>query len=356
MELVNYQCPNCGAGLKYDPASGKFRCEYCLAEFTEEEMTAAEKETGNQAGKETEKLTEKEEEKEAGTQAVYTCPNCGAELVTDETTAASFCYYCHSPVILSGRLSGEFLPDYVIPFSFDREKAMEIFSGWIRMKKLLPRDFFSESQIEKFSGVYFPYLIYSCRVEGSVKAEAETQRVWTMGNTRYTEHKKYQVEREGELEVRHLARNALSRNNRDLVEGILPFDMEKMLPFHTGYLSGFLAEKRDMDSSGFEPQVREEVSSYTAENLKASMTGYNSVRILDQKMEIRDPSWKYALFPVWTMTYRDPKKGKIYYFTMNGQTGKINGELPVDQRKLALLFAGVFLPVFLFLLMGGWFL
>ena len=294
MALVNYKCPNCGGGLKFDPATQSFECEYCLSSFTEQEM---------------EELAKKAEEKAGASPAVVcTCPNCGAELVAEETTAAAFCYYCHSPVIVSGRLSGEFLPDYVIPFALDRKRALEIFSGWI----------------------------------------------WTAGNIRYTEHKKYQVERAGELDVKNMARNALSRADHELVEGVLPFDMEKLEPFRMEYLSGFQAEKRDMDSHTYTNEVEAEVRAYAEENLRGSMGGYDSVRVKDQSVEIRNASWKYALLPVWVMTYRDRKKDKLYYFAMNGQTGKINGELPVDKGKLAALFGAVFVPVFLFLLAGGW--
>ncbi len=340
MALVNYKCPNCGGGLKFDPATQSFECEYCLSSFTEQEM---------------EELAKKAEEKAGASPAVVcTCPNCGAELVAEETTAAAFCYYCHSPVIVSGRLSGEFLPDYVIPFALDRKRALEIFSGWIGKKKFLPRAFFSESQIEKFTGVYFPYLMYSCQAEGKMTAEAEKLRIWTAGNIRYTEHKKYQVERAGELDVKNMARNALSRADHELVEGVLPFDMEKLEPFRMEYLSGFQAEKRDMDSHTYTNEVEAKVRAYAEENLRGSMGGYDSVRVKDQSVEIRNASWKYALLPVWVMTYRDRKKDKLYYFAMNGQTGKINGELPVDKGKLAALFGAVFVPVFLFLLAGGW--
>lgn len=98
---------------------------------------------------------------------LYTCPSCGAEIVTDETTAATFCYYCHNPVILSGRLSGEFHPDYVIPFAMEKKRAVEIFEQWMKKKRFVPKAFYSEDQIEKISGVYFPYMLYSCRAEGS---------------------------------------------------------------------------------------------------------------------------------------------------------------------------------------------
>ena len=167
---ITYKCPNCGGGLQFDPDKQKYACEYCLSEFTQEELErlspeASADQTGfpsaGMAGEET-----PENRKMEGTPVLYTCPSCGAEIVTDETTAATMCYYCHNPVILSGKLSGEYNPDYVIPFQLDREKATAIFSQWMKKKRYVPKAFYSEDQIQKMSGVYFPYLMYSCRVEG----------------------------------------------------------------------------------------------------------------------------------------------------------------------------------------------
>lgn len=343
MALMSYKCPNCGGGLKFDPVSQKLKCEYCLASFTEDDMKRLEAE-------------EAKKREDGGSAAVYTCPSCGAEIVTDETTAATFCYYCHNPVVLSGRLSGEFLPDYVIPFAVDKKKAREIFLGWIGKKKFVPRSFFSEDQIEKMTGVYFPYLMYSCTVEGKLTAEAERMNSWVTGNIRYTEHKRFKVERSGELDVKNVTRNALSKSNRELIEAVLPFDMEKLQPFSMSYLSGFQAEKRDMDEAGFTPEVEEEVKNYTFQNLQSSISGYSSVNVKDSDMRIRDPNWKYALLPVWVMTYRDRGKDTTYYFAMNGQTGKTCGKLPVDKGKLTALFLSVFVPVSALILIGGWFL
>lgn len=357
MAAVTYKCPNCDSGLKFDPASQKFKCDYCLSEFTKEELDRLEK-AGTAASEE---AMETVPEGPAGSEqkpgaVVYTCPSCGAEIVTDETTAATFCYYCHNPVVLSGRLSGQFLPDYVLPFAVDRDQAMKIFLNWIGKKKFVPRDFFSKDQIEKFTGVYFPYLMYSCKVEGKLTAEAEKNRVWVAGNMQYTEHKKYQVAREGELDVKNVARNALKKSNRELIEAVLPYDLEQLKPFEMGYLSGFQAEKRDMERDAFVAEIEAEVRQYTLENLKNSVDGYSSVQIRDSEATIQDPQWQYALLPVWALTYQDKRRKKTYYFAMNGQTGKICGKLPVDKGKLAMLFAGVFFPVFVFLMIGGWFL
>lgn len=383
MASMSYKCPNCGGGLKFDPASQKFKCEYCLSVFTEEEMRKIGEEARARAGAEppaadqepgagptgpwaavTDGWPGQSGSEESGADGrpgqsgavVYTCPNCGAEIVADPTTAATFCYYCHNPVVLSGRLSGEFLPDYVIPFSMDKKEATRRFLDWVGKKKFIPKDFFSEEQIEKLSGIYFPYLLYSCQVDGKLNAEAEQNRTWMAGNIRYTEHKKYQVERAGCLDVKNLTRNALSKSNKELVEGVLPFDMEKLQPFEMGYLSGFQAEKRDMDSQVFTPEAEQEVREYTVWNLRNAIDGYASVNVKNSDTRIRDARWQYALLPVWVLTYRDRPGDKMYYFAMNGQTGKIWGRLPVDRRKLAGLFAGVFIPVFAFLMIGGWFL
>lgn len=121
----------------------------------------------------------------------------------------------------------------------DKKKATGIFLDWIKKKKYIPDDFFSKDQIEKFSGVYFPYLMYSCKVDGKIQAEGEKNRTWVTGNIRYTEHKKYRMERAGQLDVKNVTRNALKKNNSALVEDVLPFDMEKLQPFDMGYLSGF---------------------------------------------------------------------------------------------------------------------
>ena len=59
---------------------------------------------------------------------------------------------------------------------------------------------------------------------------------------------------------------------------------------------------------------------------------------------------------MWTLTYNDKARGKIYYFALNGQTGKVWGELPVDNKKLAVLFLGVVLPLLILFLTGGYFL
>lgn len=358
-ETITYKCPNCGGGLQFDPEKQKYACEYCLSEFTQETLDQIKPEAAgaNEAaeGQETETSGMTGQGSEAQHETVlYTCPSCGAEIVTDETTAATFCYYCHNPVILSGRLSGEYNPDYVIPFQIDREKAVAIFSQWMKKKRYVPKAFYSEDQIQKLSGVYFPYLMYSCHVAGELEARADRLRVWVTGQYRYTETQTYEVFREGDMEVNHVARNALKKANRQLVEGVLPFDMKNLARFTPGYLSGFVAERRDMEERDFAEEVKGEVRQFALDSLKGSVGSYDRVSVRRADADLKDERWEYALLPVWTLTYHDQAMNEMYYFTVNGQTGKVCGKLPVDKQKLLILFAEIFFPVLLFMLLVGY--
>lgn len=156
MAAITYKCPNCDGGLVFDPSSQKYHCEYCLSDFTQEELECLSQELVRRKAEHQEpglqgqdsREPERREPGSAGAQPVlYTCPSCGAQIVTDETTAATFCYYCHNPVVLAGRLEGQFRPDYVIPFQIDRQKAEEIFSQWIGRKKYVPETFYNKNRL-----------------------------------------------------------------------------------------------------------------------------------------------------------------------------------------------------------------
>ena len=358
MAVITYKCPNCGGELVFDPASQKYKCEYCVSEFTQrqlEEMTPAEgSERVDDTADEPAFTAEDGEKKNssssrngsAQTAMVYTCPSCGAEVVTDETTAATFCYYCHNPVVLGGRLSGEYLPDKIIPFSIDRKSATEQFLKFVGKKKFVPKAFFNEEQIEKFSGVYYPYWIYDCDTDGWINAEATKVRTWRSGDTEYTETSIFQVERAGDITLKNIPKNALKKSDKALVNGVFPFRLGEAKQFFMFYLSGFLAEKRDMEKQEFTAQLHQETETYSQQILRDSITGYSTVNVQNSRINQRKETWNYLLLPVWVLTYAG-RNGKVYYYTMNGQTGTIRGELPVDYKKLSLfsLVAGLIVAV-----------
>ena len=104
-----------------------------------------------------------------------------------------------------------------------------------------------------------------------------------------------------------------------------------------------LADKYDVsiDESKERADIRCENS--IAELLRNDITGYNTVVERGRKIGLKRGEVKYALLPVWILNTR--WNNTNYMFVVNGQTGKIVGDLPVDKKKLNLIRTGVFAGV-----------
>ena len=344
MATVNYKCPNCAGPLKFNPDKQMFSCEYCMSDFSEEavqQMYAQREQKENSEEKAEQKAPEKARqsgETAAEDAVVYTCPSCGAEVVTTASTAATTCFYCQNPVVLGGRLSGEFKPDKVIPFALTKEL-------------FLPKDFASKKQFEKLTGVYFPYWYIDAGKQANMVATGKKIRTWRSGNKRYTETSTYRLERSGDLIIKNVFERALKSQDREMLQCVHPFDLKQAHPFAMSYLSGFQAEKRDIERSDIQQQVDEEITNYCQTLLKDTMSEYSGIvtEHYDDKTDLE--AWSYTLLPVWIVTYK--YKDKILPFAINGQTGKTYGELPVSKGRLAVLFAIVAVALTVLGLLGG---
>ncbi|WP_195957665.1 TFIIB-type zinc ribbon-containing protein [Enterococcus gallinarum] len=374
MDVITHKCPNCGGALTFDPGDQKFHCSFCLSIFTEAEVTAFEQKqkeaqladgtapenqpiTDDTEPALKEAITEKTEEK-AAQMDLFLCPNCGAEIVTDATTAATYCYFCHNPVVLSGRLSGEFLPNKVLPFAIEKEEATAKFLEWAQKKWFVPRDFFDQAQVEKLTGVYFPYWRIDAELDGQLSGTGTSLRIWRVGEIEYTEHKQFAVSRRGKMRINELIKNALSKNvQQKMVTGVQPFPLDKAVDFRSQYLAGFQAEKRDIEYQALKNEVQQELSGYAENLLSSTVNGYTSFNRTQRNIEITKETNHYVLLPVWLVTYRadDPNKN-IFYYAMNGQTGKVSGVLPISYKRLGFTSAAIFAVIAILGMIGGYFL
>lgn len=350
MATVNYTCPNCAGPLKFNPEKQMFSCEYCMSDFTEKHIQDlyAEKEKKENTAEKQEKKQQEEAKKNTAEKAendntaaqeqpqedavVYNCQSCGAQVVTTASTAATMCFYCQNPVVLGGRLSGEFKPDRVIPFKLSKQKAIDKFLEMCNKKWFLPKDFVSEKHFDKLTGVYFPYWYVDEQRNAQMVAKGEKVRSWTVGDDRYTETKVYELRRTGDLIVKNVFERALKSQDRDMLQCVHPYDLSEAHPFAMSYLSGFQAEKRDIEQKEIAQAVQTRINGYCRQLMKDTASEYSAVQIQSYNDKIDLEKWNYTLLPVWVVTYK--YKGKILPFAINGQTGKTYGELPTSAGKL----------------------
>ena len=350
-EMVSYQCPNCEAALSFDPASGKFVCEYCLSSFTEADLRAVdEKRAQEEAAKRSAESPEEAEKREAERQAAaedycahmeeYACPNCGAVVACEGNTAATECVYCHTPVIHRGKLSGQMRPSKIVPFKYDRKMAEDEFYKFIAHRRFLPKHFFDREQLERMQGVYYPFWVTDADTRAGYEAHATKVRSWRSGDYLYTDTSHFKVVREGEIHFEDLTTSALSEVDKQMLEGVLPFPSDALIDFSMPYLSGFLTKKRDIEQKDLEEGVQSKMRGYAEKMLRDTIKGYATVTRESSGMSVYRENWEYALMPVWLMTYRGRKRS--YTYAMNGYTGKIYGELPVSGKKVLALAGSVF--------------
>ena len=327
---LDNKCPACGAPILYKPNLKKWKCDYCKSEFTLEEMKKYNNASNEKNNIKEEVKKEKQKEKDNTNYYEYNCKDCGAKIIADENTAATFCVYCGNTAILKEKLSGKFAPDMIIPFKNEKEKAIEAFKSLNKGRPLMPNFFNDEKNIEKIKGVYIPFWLYDVKVNGELDATSTTSTTWTVGDTVYTKTDTYRLEREGEMSFNKIPVDGSTRFDNDIMNTIEPFNYSELEEYNHAYLSGFLAEKYDVDEETSFKDAEERSLNSARDTIKDDM-GMGIKTIVNDTLASTKLLTKYVLLPVWMINVK--YKDKFYTFAMNGQTGEFVGNIPVDKKK-----------------------
>lgn len=370
-QVTNYQCPACTGPLHYSAKSGKLACDYCGSSFDVAEIEAlyARKEAEAAAAKQAADAkaeaaqAAKAEAAEAaaasggwdtsdlsrdwGAEAdglrVYSCPSCGAELICDQSTAATACPYCGNPAIVPGQFSGALRPDYILPFRLSKDDAVQALRAHYKGKPFLPRSFTSANHIEQIQGVYVPFWLFDGGAEGAASYRASNTNVYETGDYEITETRHYHVVRAGSLAFEKIPVDASSKMPDDHMDSIEPFDYAQLRPFSTAYLPGYLADKYDVTIDDSRDRADTRCRETLAQALRDTVTGYGACVTEREDIALRRGKVHYALLPVWMLSTK--WRGQDFLFAMNGQTGKLVGDLPTDRGRFWGIFAAIAAPL-----------
>jgi len=330
--LQEYKCPCCGGAIAFDSGTQKMKCPYCDTEF---EVEALESYQNGAASDVEDDMNWGEaaggawKEGEADGLRSFVCKSCGGEIVGDETTAAASCPFCGNPVIMTGQLSGALKPDCIIPFKLDKTAAKAALQKHYGGKRLLPKVFKDQNHIDEIKGVYVPFWLFDADAQASIRYKATRVRTYSDSNYHYKETSCFSVSRGGVLGFERVPVDGSSKMPDELMESIEPFSFSDAVDFKTAYLAGYLADKYDVDEEQSIGRANERIRRSTEEAFAATVEGYTSVVPETSSIKLQGGSVKYALYPVWLLN--TTWNGEKYTFAMNGQTGKMVGDLPVDK-------------------------
>ena len=342
MKTVDHKCPSCNASINYNPKDKNWVCEYCGSKFTLEELEANEKNFESTSVKDSKEL--KEEKQENVEMDEYICQDCGAKIVADKNTAATFCVYCKNTAILKSRLTDKFSPTRIIPFAKTKDDAIKAFQSVGKGKFLMPKEFSDPKNIEEITGVYIPFWLYSCKMKGYVKGTGTKVMMWSDFQYNYTKTDTYNVERNGEYYFENIPVDGSVRFNDAIMNSIEPFNYDELTKFSYSYLSGFLAEKYDVEKDEAKKITIDRAETSTFQNLQAKASGYNTFMPTIKNAEVEEEKIEYVLLPVWMVNIKYNEK--LYTFAMNGQTGKMIGDIPYSKKKAFVFALILFIAIF----------
>ena len=195
----------------------------------------------------------------------------------------------------------------------------------------VPKGFTSEKNIEKIRGIYIPFWLYDIDFNGEIEAEGSHVTTWTVGRTHYTKTDVYKMTRAGYMSYSKVPVDGSTRFDNDLMNSIEPFNYEELVEYNHAFLSGFLAEKYDVEKEECYKEAKDRVIK-SSENKLLERCTYKPAVIKKSEHTENNSEFYYVLLPVYMVNvkYND----KMHTFAMNGQSGKFIGDIPLDKGKV----------------------
>ena len=264
---------------------------------------------------------------------VYTCTSCGAELGLTGVETSSFCAYCGQPTIVFSRMEKCTKPDYIIPFSVTRDQALKLVKNRLNSGLMIPKEV-KEIQVEKTCGIYIPYWLFDASYSDSMVIRTRVKQ----GKTTTTKY--YRVN--CCCNLFYFPMDASRNLNDNSSKKLDPYDYSGIRPFHPSYMSGFYSDRFDMSSDTMTVNATYRAQSMMYEKAKKKVPG--SPQGMDSGAPMFHVKKKYyTMLPAWFLSFKH--EGITYTVMVNGQTGKVAGAVPYDNRKFNIFMTACFLGI-----------
>lgn len=348
MKIVNYKCPNCAGPMRFEIDPQQWVCRYCDSAFSATELDRLLAQVGTEVPERDEVPAYEFDEKDT---AVYICPDCGGRIITAINTAATFCVYCHNPVVVADHLKGEHAPVRILPFKLKKEVFMEELRAICRKKPLLPGTFRHYVRRGEVTGLYVPFWLFSASIYVSVIGTARKVGRLDRAGHKYELTDHYQIVRSATVPFENVPVDASLRMDNELMDALEPYDFTQLEDFSMQYLSGFFAESFDEDATDCTLRFIERTDKAVRTIMADSIKGYTVSDLETVDVRRHDMHHEYVMLPVWVMNVKEGKE--TYTFLMNAQTGKVAGHLPVSARRVGMLFMGFLILLIILTVLFG---
>ncbi len=352
--VSDFTCPQCRATTAYSVADGGLRCAHCgyyeppkrtivgkgaqEFEFTVETLAIASQAHGW-----------------GETRQELRCQNCNARATLPPGRLTHTCPFCGSNRVLQQDAPQDALrPRFLIPFKIEADTCRPIAEKWLGSSWMTPKSL-KQSTVAGFTGIYLPYWTFDTVTQADWKAEVGHQETRRRYNSATKSWESYTVTvwRWESGRVRKFFDDLLvagtARLSRVLLNQLQNYDTHALVAYEPQYLAGFLAQAFDVPLEKAWEEGRETMRAATRDACRGQAST-SQIRNFSMALDFSEESWRYVLAPVYMAVYQ--YDNQPYQVMINGQTGSIAGQRPVDWNKVWLVVGAAVAPGALLTLLG----
>ena len=323
------KCPGCGGEVEFKPGQKKVVCKYCGTKFDPEEKVSDVKTA--------------KENNDTFSGKTYSCTQCGATLMTFDETAVTFCSYCGSQAMIEEKMMKQNNPDFIIPFEKTKEECIAEYKSKVNKALFAPKYMKEDTTIQKFRGIYMPYCVYKVGYNGKTTNKGSK---YSHRSGDYIYYDDYTVTADVNTSYDGISFDLVSKFY-DKFSTSIPYNYKLRKDFNANYLTGFYADTKDVDESVYDSEACE-VAKGDANSKLRKVGGFSKYGCSNPQVPLGVIDKKTGMFPVYFLAIRDKSEKNIHYAVVNGQTGKIALDLPIDFKKY--IFGSLILAVIIWLL------
>jgi len=344
-KVHHYPCPACGADLLYEPKDGFLSCPYC---GHKEAIPTSAAEVQERSFEQYLHIRPEQLSELASNALEVKCQSCGATVSFVPPEVARQCDFCGVQIVAQPKSADPVLaPEGILPFCITRQQADAGLRQWLQSLWFAPNALQQFAQPDAINGIYLPFWTYDTNTTSYYTGER--------GEYYYVTETYYETDSKGNQvaktrQVRHIrwypASGTVTRWFDDILvpatislpqqrlEALEPWDLVELKPYDPAFLSGFKAQRYQIDlSQGFE-RVKQLTAGLIQEDVRVDIGG-DEQRIQNISTQYSGITFKHLLLPVYAGAYRFNQK--VYQIVVNGRTGAIHGDRPYSFWKIALL-------------------
>jgi ribosomal protein S27E len=292
------------------------------------------------------------------------CQGCGAIVTFTPPEVARQCDFCGVQIVAQAKSADPMLaPEGVLPFRLTQQQANGGLRQWLQSRWFAPNALKSFAQPDSIHGIYLPFWTYD--------TNTTTYYTGERGEHYYVTETYYETDAKGRQvartrQVRHTRWHSVSGTvtrwfddvvipatvslAQNRLQALEPWDLAELKPYDPAFLSGFKAERYQVDlAQGFE-RVKQIAAGVIQSDVRQAIGG-DEQRIHNVATHYSGITFKHLLLPVYAGAYSFNRR--VYQIIVNGRTGEIQGDRPYSFWKIALFVTALLFILLIIVLVFG---